>query len=255
MTKSNSSGSAKNPAGSNSELSIPTLGNTPSNAAIGAAPAASLLQEGETEDVLSVNAATRENADHQHQRANEGLQRSLADVQREADANKGRGQQAMHRPATMRQDREQTSDTPTVTVEMPISGPLDAMRRNDQFIEPVVDIANFGSKAETLAFMEEMVEIRIHESNDPNAENPVVLGVNGRQVAIWRGEDTIVRRKYVEQLLRAKPESLLTQIKRDGDGNPRNLIHKSRALKYPFSIVRDDNRKGPAWERKIRAES
>ena len=33
------------------------------------------------------------------------------------------------------------------------------------------------------------------------------------------------------------------------------LIDKTRALKYPFSIIRDDNPKGRAWERKIRSEA
>lgn len=252
MSKSNNGGAAKNPTAGQasqtaSDLNIPTLGQ------INSAPPP-ILQEGETADVLGA-AQGASDPEQRHAQAGEQFNRTMADVQREADANKGRGQQAQHRPAVMRQDREQSADNGTITMEMPISGSLDAMRRSDQYIEPVGDMLNFADKAAQLAFLEEMVMIRIHESGDPNAENPVVLGVNGRQVAIRRGEDTIVRRKYVEQLLRAKPESMQTQIKRDGDGNPRNLIHKTRALKYPFSIVRDDNRMGPAWERKIRMEA
>lgn len=186
----------------------------------------------------------------------QGGQPSMAEIQRQADEAQARGgSQAMHRPAFFRPDREQTAETPAIEMEMPLTGSLDNMRRPDQYIEPVVDFGRFKDKAAELAFLEEMVMIRIHETGDPNAEPVVQLGVNGRQVFIKRGEDVIVRRKYVEQLLRAKPENIQTNIRRDGDGNVRNMITKTRALKYPFSIVRDDNPMGRAWERKIRSEA
>ena len=258
----NTSGAAKNraagnagSAASNSELNIPTLGSgqipgvpeqamQPVQAGVQAVPNGEppqAAQQGGLQGALPGNPA-------------QGGPSSMAEAQRIADAQQP-SSMALHRPAFTRPDREQTAETPALEMEMPISGSLDAMRRPDQFIEPVTDFGRFQDKAAELAFLEEMVMIRIHESGDPAAEAVVQLGVNGRQVFIKRGEDVIVRRKYVEQLLRAKPENISTNIRRDADGNVRNMIGKTRALKYPFSIVRDDNPRGRAWERKIRTEA
>jgi hypothetical protein len=83
----------------------------------------------------------------------------------------------------------------------------------------------------------------------------VVLGINGRQVPILRGQDTWVRRCYVELLLRAKPEAIKTRLTRNGEGDVKNHIDKTRSLKYPFQIVADKNPRGMAWARKIRSEA
>lgn len=250
----NTGGAAKNrgagSAGADSGLTIPTLGGGNADPAAAAQGAAQGSQQQQPQASGQERGGAEQGSGEQMQHA-EGA-RSMADVQRMADE---QSQRAIHRPAILRQDRDQTSDTPALEMEMPISGSLDAMRRPDHYIEPVTDFGRFKDKAAELAFLEEMVMIRIHESGDPHAENPVQLGVNGRQVFIRRGEDVIVRRKFVEQLLRAKPENIQTNIRRDGDGNVRNMITKTRALKYPFSIIRDDNPMGRAWERKIRAEA
>lgn len=248
MTQGKNTGSAKNQsaAGSDSsaDLNIPTLGAAAAQSQ--AQPPQQVMQQaqagaGDAQGGPAIGGGLQE-------------PRTLADIQRMADS-AAKPVQAMHRPVNMPRDREQTADNDRITLEMPISGSLDAMRRTDQYIEPVADMGRFKDKAAELAFLEEMLIIRIHESNDPTAEDPVQLGVNGRNVFIKRGEDVIVRRKYVEQLLRAKPEHVSTRIERDGSGNPRNFIDKTRALKYPFSIIRDDNPRGRAWERKIRTEA
>lgn len=227
-------------------LNIPTLGGgTPD-------PAAAAQGSQNTQATGQERGGAEQDGEQLQQQG--GQQPSMADIQRMADA-AAKPQQAMHRPTFMRNDREQGSDTPVLEMEMPITGSLDNMRRPDQYIEPVTDFGRFKDKAAELAFLEEMVMIRIHESGDPTAEPLVQLGVNGRQIFVKRGEDVFVRRKYVEQLLRAKPEHIQTNIRRDGDGNVRNMISKTRALKYPFSIIRDDNPMGRAWERKIRAEA
>lgn len=282
MTKSNTAAAAKNQgngasasnpsqpdatmqpnaaaAGSASaSLEIPTLTGAP--AAAPKAPPAPVLQEGEDAAALAGHGG-RQSTDGYAAMAGGAAEigpgsqpTSLADIQAHVDAQQARPSKAMHRPAIMRQDREQTADNPRMTLEMPVSGSLDNMLRPDQYIEPISDITTFKDKAAKLAFLEEFLIIRIHETGNLNDEPIVQLGVNGRQVFIKRGVDSIVRRKYVEMLLRAKPENLQTRIERDGQGNPRNFIDKTRALKYPFSIVRDDNPMGRAWERKIRMEA
>lgn len=240
MSNKNTSGpAAKNrDAGAASELNIPKLGDQQP-----------ILQEGESADVLASSGPPAEPTS-----AAEESNFSMADIQAKADAAMAPSK-AMNRPAFFRPEREQQAEVPLMSLEMPISGSLDAMRRPDQYVEPVTDLCNFKDKAEALAFLEEMMIIRIHETGDPSAEPVVELGINGRKVFIRRGEDVIVRRKYVEQLLRAKPESINTRYVRNGDGDVKNMIDKTRALKYPFSIIRDDNPKGRGWERKIRSEA
>lgn len=163
---------------------------------------------------------------------------------------------ARNNPVFGRSDRDQFAEVPQTTLDMPTDGPLDKMRRPDQRIEGVdIDVIANMDHAQQLAFLEEYVVVNIHETGEQGAENPVVLHVNGRAVAIVRGEDTAVRRKYVELMLRAKPENIQTRITRGADGEPRNHIDKTRSLKYPFSIVLDRNPRGPAWARKVRAEA
>lgn len=239
-------------------LNIPTLGS----GSLGQPPAQPVLQDGEDPAALMGHGANPASAGAMGQgyQQNTGSQeqppQSLSDVQKAMDAAQPqRGQQALHHPAVIRQERYQEAQTPPLSLEMPVSGSLDQMRRPDHRIEPVPDMSRFQDHAAEMAFLEEPVIVRIHETNEPGAENPVVLGVNGRQVAIVRGQETIVRRKYVEQLLRAKPENLQTRVVRTGDGDVKNVIDKTRALKYPFSILRDDNPRGRAWEARIRAEA
>lgn len=167
----------------------------------------------------------------------------------------GQSRQAMHTPVRQRHDSDQYAEVAPITLEMPTDKDLDLMQRPDRKVESVdIDVVRSMDHAQHLAFMEEYLVINIHETGEKGAENPVVLGVNGRQVAILRGSDTLVKRKYVELLLRAKPEAINTRITRGGDGEPRNHIDKKRALKHPFSINMDRNPRGRAWAQKIRSE-
>ena len=102
--------------------------------------------------------------------------------------------------------------------------------------------------------MREFVVIRIHASPIPGDENPVPLSVNGRQIFVWREEDTAVRRMYVEQLMRAKPVQIRTEQKRADSGDIRNIVHKTTSMRYPFAIVRDDNPRGRPWANRIMQE-
>jgi hypothetical protein len=223
------------------DLPIPTFGSTQPN------PGSTILQEGEDPVLLQSAAATDSTSTPPA-----GADTSMAAIQKQMDQPK----QARHTPVMARRDVEAEATVPQQTLEIPgLSKSLESMMRPDQQVEPVTDLVHFDDHAAQLAFLSEFVKINIHESGDPTAENPVQLGINGRQVFIRRGVDTIVRRMYVEMLLRAKPEGITTQQVRDGDGDVKNLVHKRRALKYPFSIVQDDNPKGRAWMRKIASEA
>lgn len=109
-------------------------------------------------------------------------------------------------------------------------------------------------KADMLAFMEEPLEIFVHESTDPNAEPIVYVGVNGRTQYFVRGQVQTVKRKFVEKLARCKVTRYSQQYIKDGNGADaiKNIPHTS--LAYPFSVVHDPNPRGAAWLRKVLAE-
>ncbi len=143
---------------------------------------------------------------------------------------------------------------PRVDMVMPGTGTLANFRRSDLVLESA-DPLGFEDHAAALSFLNEMVVINIMESSDPDAENPVFLSVNGVPIYVTRGQDEIVRRKYVEQLLRAKPVKVNSKGARNSEGDAINKITKTTSLRYPFNIVRDDNPKGQAWRKKILAEA
>jgi hypothetical protein len=110
-------------------------------------------------------------------------------------------------------------------------------------------------KAAALAFMEEPVDVVVHESTDPNAEPVVSVFNNGIVQHFVRGATQTVKRKYVEVLARAKQTSLNTGEVTDNSGGRAIRINRHRALRYPFSVVRDTNRKGPEWLKKVIADA
>lgn len=122
-------------------------------------------------------------------------------------------------------------------------------------IESVVPGPGFATLAEGLAFNEEFVKILIHQSVEEFPEDPIPLGVNGRMCYVFRNQPTMIKRKYVERLCRAKPNTIRQDI-----GNPdpsvANKLNISAGLKYPFSLIEDKNPKGGlAWLQKLMAEA
>lgn len=114
---------------------------------------------------------------------------------------------------------------------------------------------NYQDKADALAFMEETVIVRIQESPDKNDENPIEIGVNGRMVVLWRGVDYILKRKYLERLIRAKPTRVEQKAVTDHEGAKSFAYSRKTSFKYPFQIMRDDNPLGADWARKVAAEA
>lgn len=123
-----------------------------------------------------------------------------------------------------------------------------------QIIEPV-EGPNWPIKAEALAFMNESVEVLVHESTDQNAAPVVETWVNGRAQFFVRGQPQTVKRMFVGALARAKQTSYTQQRYTDKNGNDaiRNIQHT--ALRYPFSVVRDVNPRGVDWLKSVLAEA
>lgn len=132
-------------------------------------------------------------------------------------------------------------------LDLPSSG---SIIREEQQIEVVTQPIQNDYAAE-LAFMEEPVEVMVHESTDPNAENPIHVGCNGVNQFFFRGQQQTVKRKFVEILARAKPVSYMTHEVVNGQGDRTTRITKASALRYPFSVVYDPNPRGATWLRSI----
>lgn len=144
---------------------------------------------------------------------------------------------------------ELTGDTETSLV-LPGQGDGE-IKRTD--LSPI-EAENAGpdkDRLDSLQMAEEMIDVMVHESTDPNADNPVMVYCNGVSQFFIRGQTQKVRRKYVEVLARAKQEAVRTTERREqGD----TVITKTRSLRYPFSVQYDPNPKGQQWLRNILAQ-
>lgn len=99
-----------------------------------------------------------------------------------------------------------------------------------------------------LAFMEEKVMVTVHESTNKNDDPMPMVAVNGVNQYFVRGQNQLVKRKFVEVLARAKPEAVMTDVQVQGLGaEPINRVLRNRAHKFPFSVIEDRNPRGGAW--------
>lgn len=112
-----------------------------------------------------------------------------------------------------------------------------------------------SSYAADLAFAEEKVDVIVHESTDPAAENIVEVFNNGVRQNFIRGQVQTVKRKFVEVLARAKSTGIQTQEYADNVGDRGVRIIRHSALRYPFSVMSDPSPKGAAWLKGILAEA
>jgi hypothetical protein len=103
-----------------------------------------------------------------------------------------------------------------------------------------------------LKFNEDVLEIMVHESTDPNAENPVFTGCNGVNQYFFRGQPQQVKRKYVAILASCKEHSIATQEYTQSDGSRAVRIGRTSSLKYPFSVISDPaGKRGADWLRSL----
>jgi hypothetical protein len=126
---------------------------------------------------------------------------------------------------------------------------IEATQGGVEIEQPEIAVAS-GPKAEDyaaeMAFNEDMLTIVIHQSADPKPEDPVQVGVNGRNAYIWRGQKTMVPRKYVEVLLRAQTNAVQQDVtaREEVDFNRLTIRPTQR---YPLSVLHDPSPRGQAW--------
>lgn len=141
------------------------------------------------------------------------------------------------------------------SIDIPVSADVKKVKRGQKLESDVIDVVGDGldgSYAAELAFMEEKMEVLVHESTDANAEPIVQVACNGINQFFPRGTPVVCKRKYVEVLARAKETSIATQTV-NTDRDVINRINKHTALRYPFSVIRDENPKGATWLKSVLA--
>lgn len=127
------------------------------------------------------------------------------------------------------------------------------------------DIGHEKAFMDALAFNEEAITLLIADTGSQSEypETFVQVSVNGKPAEVlvnvgWQpigwlpiGVEFITRRKYVEVLARAKPETVRTEHDDATVKNPRNTLKRSTRQAYPMSILRDDNPLGREWFARI----
>lgn len=144
------------------------------------------------------------------------------------------------------------------TERLDVGQPNDIMLKDGTLAAGGADISAIDKPLESdyfkdLAFMEEDVLITVSETEDANAENPVIVGNNGIFKVFFRGHPTVAKRKFVDCLI-VKSTRVTTPETLNGAGERTNLIKQHNAHKYPFTVNEDRSPKGAEWLRRRLAE-
>ena len=124
--------------------------------------------------------------------------------------------------------------------------------------QPEIEVIEGNSDAELRrimadeSFMNEIVTIRVATTTDKNAPPMAMPAVNGVNQPIFRGVPTMVKRKYVEALARAR-ETTYQQVADPASPDKITMVPNT-VLSFPFEVLQDQNPKGRAWLEKIMAE-
>lgn len=115
-----------------------------------------------------------------------------------------------------------------------------------------------------LAFGEEPVTIRLEPSSDKNAAGAFPVWVNGRGAEVhqngrWHsiawlpvGQVLVIKRKYLEVIIRTKVDTIHTKILEMDSERPNNAINRFTSQVHSFSIIDDKNPRGAAWVTELR---
>jgi hypothetical protein len=115
-----------------------------------------------------------------------------------------------------------------------------------------------------LAFNEEPVTIRIEPSTEKNAAAHFPVWVNGKGCEVLIQNQWIpighlpvntvltVKRKYVEVIMRAKIDTVTTDVVEEPGKDPINKVKRFTSAVHSFSIIKDDNPLSQAWLTELR---
>ena len=119
-----------------------------------------------------------------------------------------------------------------------------------------------------LQFMDEPVTIIIQSSSDRDGFNCTdYVGVNGQDAQIlvgnrWvacpylpKNEEFTTKRKFLDALLRAKTDRVITKVSRHDNGQPINSVQHITQCIYAVTVIEDKNKSGMEWFRRRAASN
>jgi len=119
--------------------------------------------------------------------------------------------------------------------EIGASPPIEKVSEND-----------FIKKAELEVFMNDILTIVVHPSQEEGALDFAPPQVNGVNQPILRGVNSQVKRKYVEALARCRTTKYVQQV--IDPSRPENIQMKEMTtLTYPFAVLDDPSPIGRKW--------
>lgn len=115
-----------------------------------------------------------------------------------------------------------------------------------------------------LAFNEEPVTIRLEPTAEKNAPSSFPVWVNGKGCEVFSngrwfemiyipvGQIITTKRKYVEVIIRAKIDTVHTEVREPESEMPNNVVRRFTSAVHSFSIIEDRSPKGVAWLTELR---
>ncbi len=138
-------------------------------------------------------------------------------------------------------------------------GPQEPFHVNDIDLTSSIEVVDKPltmDKADMERFMNEMVTVIVHDSNDDSDDPFVQTWVNGRMQMFLRGRPQTVRRCYVEALARSTRTTYKQKLDERLGESVFNMMTPHRALRYPFAVIEDPSgAKGHAWLQTLLANS
>jgi hypothetical protein len=124
--------------------------------------------------------------------------------------------------------------------EIDLSSTLDEIERPDLAVVTDADLETPHVKEYNFitAFMEDMLTIRVAESEDPYAPNPVSAGNNGIIKLFTRGETYRVARKFVDSLIKTSFRTRTVQYK-DANGLDQTKIEQIPVHNVIVQVIED----------------
>jgi len=133
------------------------------------------------------------------------------------------------------------------------SGPVKAISQKELLVDETPHGADYRKLFAEESFMNEPVGILLHPTQDLS-EIGIPVSVNGDRVYIIPNRKTIVKRKHVAQLMKARPDYI---IHRSDDHNAPesdlNRMYRQSTSKYNFEILKDTSQ-GIAWFKELRTQ-
>jgi hypothetical protein len=150
--------------------------------------------------------------------------------------------------------RERSKAGPDIFVKKNLLGPddVDQPQQTIKIITPdgggseavgvgiaIVDPAKFDAKAADEAFMNELVEIQIESTDDPNEPLFIESGHNGVTQYVKRGEPQTIKRKFLYSLIAGKQARLVSSFGKNADGKEFNRLAGPSVGTHRIVVISD----------------